>query len=150
MSQANNPVSTDARKAHREIRQEARFEEVPPDDTEPESRRFRRAAVELDVSLGSDHNFYAGFAENLSAGGVFVATHMLRPVGELIDLSIHIPESDMLIKGTGQVRWVREYNEDSDVPPGMGVKFTNLEEGAHDSIEKFLAQRDPMFFDDDF
>ncbi|HEU5076246.1 MAG TPA: hypothetical protein VFU02_18765, partial [Polyangiaceae bacterium] len=35
-----------------------------------------RAAVELDVSLGSDHNFYAGFVENLSAGGVFVATHL--------------------------------------------------------------------------
>ena len=48
--------------------------ELPLDDNR---RRHLRYAVELDVSMSSEHNFYAGFAENLSEGGVFVATHSL-------------------------------------------------------------------------
>ena len=50
-----------------------------PLDAEPgDTRRgHHRFSVDLDVSLGSDHNFYSGFAENLSVGGVFVATHQV-------------------------------------------------------------------------
>ena len=48
-----------------------------PSDREPASenrRRDPRYGVELDVTLESDHNFYAGFVENLSVSGIFVAT----------------------------------------------------------------------------
>jgi len=147
MSQASNPVS-DSQNS-REVRLEARIEELPAQDGE-ELRIHARAAVELDVSLGSEHNFYGGFAENLSVGGVFVATHLTRPVGEVIELSIHIPAHDLLVKGTGEVRWIREFNDSSDVPPGMGIKFLELAEGSQDAIDTFLAKREPMFFDDDF
>lgn len=147
MSQANNIVPVED--GVRQSREEAQVTELAVESSR-ESRRCPRAAVELDVSLGSDHNFYAGFVENLSAGGVFVATHLLRPVGEVIELSIHVSEGEGVVKGTGEVRWLREYNEASDVPPGMGVKFLKLEDGAEEAIEKFLAQREPMFFDDEF
>jgi uncharacterized protein (TIGR02266 family) len=146
MSQAQNPVR--AADEPRVTRQEAQITELTANSS-GNHRIDPRAAVELDVSLGSDHNFYAGFVENLSAGGVFVATHLLRPVGEVIELSIHIPDDDEVVKGTGEVRWLREYNETSDVPPGMGVKFLSLAEGSEKVIEKFLARRDPLFFDDD-
>ncbi len=112
-------------------------------------REYARYKVELDVSLGSDHNFYVGFVENMSAGGVFIATHMLRAVGEVFDLSIHVPSSEAMISGTGEVRWVREYSERSNVPPGMGVRFIHLEPGSIEAIEQFLARREPIFFDDD-
>ncbi len=112
-------------------------------------RQFSRYKVELDVSLGSDHNFYVGFVENMSAGGVFIATHMLRAVGEVFDITIHIPSSDAMISGTGEVRWVREYSERSNVPPGMGVRFIHLEPGSIEAIEQFLARREPIFYDED-
>ena len=146
MSQAQNPLRSVGEP--RAKREEAQITELPADSS-GQHRIDPRAAVELDVSLGSEHNFYAGFVENLSAGGVFVATHLLRPVGEVIELSIHIPDDDEVVKGTGEVRWLREYNETSDVPPGMGVKFITLADGAQKVIEKFLAQRDPLFFDDE-
>ena len=147
MSQANNPVPADDRV--REVRHEAQITDLAKGREQEHRRAHPRYGVELDVSLGSEHNFYAGFAENLSAGGVFVATHLLKPVGEIIELSIHIPDSDQIVKGTGEVRWIREYNEASDVPPGMGVKFTALEPGSEEAIQQFLARRDPMFFDDE-
>lgn len=147
MSQANDIVPV--REEARQPSEEAQVTELAAESSR-ESRRCPRTAVELDVSLGSDHNFYAGFVENLSAGGVFVATHLLRPVGEVIELSIYVSAEEDVVKGTGEVRWLREYNEASDVPPGMGVKFLTLEDGAEAVIEKFLAQREPMFFDDEF
>jgi uncharacterized protein (TIGR02266 family) len=134
--------------SQRHERQEAQITELrkEADDTRREHARF---GVDLDVSLGSDHNFYAGFAENLSGGGVFVATHALKPAGEIVELSITLPDSNAVITARGEVRWIREYNEASNVPPGMGIKFTQLGEGAEDAINAFLARREPMFFDDD-
>jgi uncharacterized protein (TIGR02266 family) len=146
MSQANSTIPDDRPTGG--ARPEARFRELPVDKN-AELRTDPRAAVELDVSLGSEHNFYAGFVENLSAGGVFVATHLLRPVGEVIEISIHISEDNLIVKGTGEVRWLREFNEDSDVPPGMGVKFLELDAGADEAIQRFLTHREPLFFDDE-
>lgn len=112
---------------------------------QPRSQRRReheRHRVELDVSSGSDHNFYSGFAENLSTAGVFVATHLLKKVGEHVDISIHLAELDKLVQGTGEVCWVREPNERSDMPPGMGIRFVELLPGSAEAIEQFLATRE--------
>ena len=139
----------------REERAEAQFTRVSERSGSSElshphqKRQFARYKVELDVSLGSDHNFYVGFVENMSAGGVFIATHMLRAVGEVFEVSIHIPSSEAMIRGTGEVRWVREYSERSNVPPGMGVRFIQLEPGSVEAIEQFLSRREPIFFDED-
>lgn len=111
-------------------------------------RTHARFTVDLDVTLASDHNFYAGFAENLSAGGIFVATHKVLPVGELLTLSIRLPGSARPIEGTGEVRWVREYSERSNVPPGLGLRFVEIVPGGVEAIEQFLENRDPLFFDD--
>lgn len=124
-----------------------RLEEEP--SSRPGRREHARYSVDLDVSLGSDHNFYAGFAENLSSGGVFVATHLLKPVGEEIQFSIHLPDTDGAVAGIGQVCWIREYNERSDLPPGMGIRFLKLQQGAEDLIRHFLNKREPLFFDED-
>jgi uncharacterized protein (TIGR02266 family) len=118
-------------------------------DSASQRREHPRFAVDLEVHLGSDHNFYAGFAENLSAGGIFVATHKLRPEGETIELTIHLPHTAEPVRGLGEVRWIREYNELSNVPPGMGIRFVELERGSLEAIETFLRQRDPLFFDDE-
>jgi uncharacterized protein (TIGR02266 family) len=134
----------------REERTEATITRLDSGLLHPAQRRAHpRYSVDLDVSLGSDHNFYSGFAENLSAGGIFVATHLLKPVGSQIEVTIHLPDGPAPIQGTGEVRWIREYNERSDVPPGMGIRFTELDGSAKSAIEGFLAQREPLFFDED-
>src|SRR5450432_2765495 len=123
-----------------------RIETPIPDSVRRGHERF---SVELEVSLGSEHNFYAGLAENLSAGGVFIATHQLQKVGSKIDLSLRMPDSAEVFKLVGEVRWVRVYNEQSDTPPGMGIRFNELSPGITAAITRFLGQREPLFFDDD-
>jgi uncharacterized protein (TIGR02266 family) len=111
-------------------------------------RHAPRYRVDLDVSLGSDHNFYAGLAENMSAGGVFVATHLLKPVGEIVQLTIHLPESNATVRCTGEVRWIREYAERSELPPGMGIRFLDPDDALLHAVAGFLSTREPMFFDE--
>jgi uncharacterized protein (TIGR02266 family) len=113
------------------------------------SRVHERFLVDLQVSVLSEHNFYAGLAENISAGGLFIATHQLQKVGSRIELSLRMPESDEVFQIVGEVRWVRLYNEHSDTSPGLGVRFTELPTGAAAAIGRFLGQREPLFFDDE-
>lgn len=124
---------------------EATFVATKADTDQRRDPRFR---VELEVHLGSEHNFYAGFVENLSAGGVFIATHQLRSVGDKLELSIRLPNRETPVTGIGEVRWLREPHA-SDQSPGMGLRFLVLEPGGDEAIEEFTASRDPMFFDDE-
>lgn len=127
---------------------EARILSMAPQSEGTHRREHSRFHVDLEVTVGSDHNFYAGFAENLSAGGVFIATHQLKPVGSKIELTINLPDGEQ-VRAAGEVRWIRVFNELSDTPPGMGVKFNDLAEASVSLIQSFLSRRDPLFFDDD-
>ena len=131
-----------------ERRGEATILSVAPMSDAGHRREHSRFSVDLDVTVGSDHNFYAGFAENLSVGGVFIATHKLKPVGSRIELSVNLPDGAQL-RVEGQVRWIRVFNDRSDTPPGMGVKFDNLAPAAIALIQGFLSRREPLFFDDE-
>lgn len=137
------------------MRNAARIQVPPAEKSDPVAasgpdhrREHHRHKVDLDVSLGSDHNFYSGFAENLSAGGVFVATHLLRPVGEMVEICIHLPDN-FEVHAMGEVRWVRVFNADSDTPPGIGVRFVGLDSSCEAAIQRFLREREPIFFDDE-
>jgi type IV pilus assembly protein PilZ len=117
---------------------------------DPRGRReHSRFRVDLDVTVTSEHNFYAGFIENLSVGGLFIATHQLKAVGERVEFSVHLPDNGEAIHGTGVVRWVRVYSESSNVSPGMGIRFDDLDAAARQRVETFLAQREPLFYDED-
>jgi len=131
-----------------ELRGEATILSMAPMSAGGHRREHSRFSVDLDVTVGSDHNFYAGFAENLSAGGVFIATHKLKPVGSRIELSVNLPDS-VTVQALGEVRWIRVFNEQSDTPPGMGVKFLEIDESCVAAIQSFLSRRDPLFFDDE-
>lgn len=111
-------------------------------------RRFPRYAVALEMSLTGDHNFYLGFTENVSEGGLFVATHKLQPVGSYVEFEIKLPGSEQAVCGRGEVRWVREYSEHSDAAPGLGIHFVGLEPEAERRVAAFLSQREPIFFDE--
>jgi uncharacterized protein (TIGR02266 family) len=135
--------------SRRPPRDEATFS-IKPDASTPDNRRHQpRYSVDLDVTMSSDHNFYAGFAENISSGGLFVATHVKRPKGDRLEIVINIPGRPEPIRAIGEVRWLRDYSEHSNVPPGLGVRFVELPEQDAEIIDNFLKDREPLFYDDD-
>jgi uncharacterized protein (TIGR02266 family) len=110
-------------------------------------RKHPRHPVEVELSLTGESNLYVGFSENLSESGVFFATHAARPVGARIDLSMKLPEGGDPVVAKGEVRWVRPYVSGSDMPPGMGIAFTELSPEAETKLKKFLGDREPLFYD---
>ncbi|MCA9586557.1 MAG: TIGR02266 family protein [Myxococcales bacterium] len=111
----------------------------------PESRRAQRHRVELEVGIGSESNFYLGFTENLSAGGVFVATYLVKPIGSSVTLDLTMPDGATM-EITGTVKWTR--GESTDGWPGMGVQFSELGADEEERIRAFVSMREPIFYDD--
>ena len=117
--------------------------------TEQDSRRVHeRTALSLDVTLEGDHNFFTGLTENISEGGLFIATHVLRDVGAQLVVEFTLPTRPTPVRATCEVRWLRIYSETSDAPPGMGLRFLDLSEADKASISQFVSCRSPIFWDD--
>lgn len=115
--------------------------------TNPQKRRrHTRIDLSASVSLNSDSNFYTGFTENISCGGVFVATERQAEPGTEVSLVIELPDGGEPIPARALVRWVREPNENNDVAPGFGAEFLNLSEASKKRINEFIATRQPIFF----
>jgi uncharacterized protein (TIGR02266 family) len=110
------------------------------------NEREPRFDVSLTVSVDSGSNFYVGFTENLSDGGVFVATHIPRAMGSTVSLLIAIPNGGP-IRARGTVAWIREYSESNDAVPGMGIRFDEVSRDDVDRILAFGRSRQPIFFD---
>jgi uncharacterized protein (TIGR02266 family) len=111
----------------------------------------RAARVELSIEIGlDDHtNFYVGFSENVSSGGLFVATYRLMPVGTRVALTFVLPD-EFPIFVHGVVCWLRDPRDQSasEVPPGMGIEFADLGGVEQTRIQAYIAGRTPIFHPD--
>jgi uncharacterized protein (TIGR02266 family) len=112
-----------------------------------ERRRNPRKALCTTLGFLSDTNFYAGFTEDISEGGLFVATHALLELGTEIELEFALP-SGHEIRTKGIVRWLRDpHDHTPDAPPGMGIQFQDLAEKDFAIIREFIALREPLFYE---
>ena len=111
-----------------------------------EMRAAHRFNLQVDVSLRSEDNFFQGFSENISEGGVFIATLAPPSTGTVVNLTLTVGD-DESVGVQGIVRWIR-VNSDGEAT-GCGVQFTNLSTQAERAISLLLAQseKDPLFFD---
>lgn len=124
---------------------EARFCQLSP--LKHERRSVRRYAVELEVTVTSEHNFYDGLVRDMGVAGVFIGTYTPHQNGEVIELSIRLPGDDQPIKAFGQVRWSRAHSAGGAMP-GIGVKFLGVSPEDQARIGEFLRTREPLLYDD--
>jgi uncharacterized protein (TIGR02266 family) len=120
-------------------------------DSQQNVRASERYDLEIKVDLESEHNFYTGLTQNISAGGLFIATHHLRRIGDRITLKFQIPGTEGAVEVETEVRWIRENSAltRADGATGMGVRFINLSPEATIAIQKFLSNRDSLYYDDE-
>ena len=113
-----------------------------------ERRRSPRVTLETEITVESESNFYTGFTEDISDGGLFLATYQLRPLGSEIEVTFTLPDGHT-VHAAGEVRWLRDprdYNRDA--PPGMGIQFHALSDEDRAAIAEFIRSRSPLFYDE--
>lgn len=116
-----------------------------PQTKEGLSRTRRRLRLAVEVSLGSDSQFYSGLAGDVSDGGLFVATYHQRKVGTAVDIELTLPSGTL--EARGKVQWVRDAR--GGLPPGFAITFDELSGPARQAIDAFCRERAPLYYDVD-
>ena len=116
-----------------------------------ERRTSPRVPLNVEVSWGSEHNFYTGFTNDISEGGLFIATEQRYQTGDRLQIAMELPGLAHTASIDVEVRWVRELDdhEDSNTTSGIGVRFVNLTPEIRSAIQSFIGQRDSIFYDDE-
>jgi uncharacterized protein (TIGR02266 family) len=114
-------------------------------------RQAERHDLEIAVDLESETNFYTGLTQNISTGGVFIATHQIKRVGDHLHLKFTLPGSARPIEVDTEVRWIRENSSlhRTDGSSGMGVRFIGMSAEDAKAIQNFLQDRESLFYDDE-
>jgi uncharacterized protein (TIGR02266 family) len=116
-----------------------------------ERRSAPRVELQLEVGLSSETNFYTGLTQDISTGGLFVATHHLHRVGQRLTVHLALPGNPVAVTVDCEVRWIREVSPLSgpQTITGMGLKFVSLTPQARLAIATFLKARDSLYHDDE-
>ena len=90
-------------------------------------RRDLRIPFDNDIRYSMDQfNWHLGRADNISKGGVFIATERILKVGSRIYLNFNLPNTFQNIKATGKVVRLANAEERSTEEEfsGMGIRFS--------------------------
>ena len=115
---------------------------------QPEQRGAERFNFRCEINAKSDHQFFTGFTENISAGGLFISTYQTLELGSRFEMAFEITGINREFKATVEVCWLREYNEMApQMTPGMGVKFIDLGSQEEQILNEVLKRIDTLFYD---
>ncbi len=118
-------------------------EDVSPADGQDGGRRPLRIPVpdNVEILVETFGQFLAQHAQDISEGGMFLRSAAPAPPGARIVFAIRLADGYTLVRGVGEVMWTREPGEDPSKPPGMGIRFVELEEEGRQLIRKLVDER---------
>jgi type IV pilus assembly protein PilZ len=101
-----------------------------------ENRQFQRASAVIKVNYQSQGALKMDYAQNISRGGLFLATNSAFQVGQQIELQLSTKGNTQVIGVPGLVRWVGERG----TPPvkGIGVQFQLEDSLVRSRIENMI------------
>lgn len=123
--------------------------DIPAAADDPSERRvFSRREFEVKVDFFSANTFFTGFTENISEGGLFIATEAPFEIGDELDVTLSLmgkePAPYKVV-----VRWIRPPGAIGGLPAGMGVQFKTITEADRVKLQEFIDSgvKDTLFFD---
>jgi len=131
-----------------EEREELRIsEELQRKEQELLARKSHRLKMEAKITLRSQTNFFVGFSENISEGGIFITTQSPPDIGDTVEVDIPLIDGSQTVAVKGVVRWHRFMANGN--PSGCGVQFTEIPQGAEHFLQNMitLLQKEPLFID---
>ncbi len=108
-------------------------------------RNQTRHAIALGITLVGENNFYLGMSENLSEGGIFIATEHAVAIGTVVTLELSLPTRAVPLVVVGTVRWARAAAADNAA--GVGVQFAEVSPEDEKAIKEFIGLRPAEFYE---
>ena len=105
---------------------------------ERNQRRSDRLHHELLVAYRTVDGFITDWAVNISKGGIFINTRTPLAVGTKVKLIISLPDAAFPFDLTGRVTRIHEYDNTTNLVPGMGLEFVDVDDDKKVRIEKFV------------
>lgn len=113
--------------------------ESPKDDHGRPLRRTLRVPTHLKVRFVRGAIIDFGATEEISEGGLFLATRRPLALGTPLHLEIDAGHSDHAIEVEGTVAWVRE-RDDENGPAGMGIRFEHPDPETQAAVSELVER----------
>jgi uncharacterized protein (TIGR02266 family) len=108
-------------------------------------RHESRTECEFEVAFLGDSHLIAGLSQDISEGGVFVATYQQLELGSAVTLGLELPSGRVEVKGV--VRWARPELEDGEQRPGFGVAFSEVSPEALAALREFCRAEPARYYE---
>ena len=121
-------------------------------DNAPERRKFSRAFLFAEVIFrrrsAPDDSGQVSITRNIGRGGLCIISGSKLVDGEILDLSISLPQEDKPIEIASKVVWVKEYTISEAIQAKrytVGVEFFGGSEQALEKIDRYInSHRKPQ------
>jgi uncharacterized protein (TIGR02266 family) len=102
-------------------------------------RKTPRTSTVIQVDYHTADSFFRDFVDNVSTGGMFIATPKPLEPGTQLRLEFLLPGFNYPIRVKAEVMWNRDKSSVNQ-RRGMGVKFENLSPNAKDKINTIVKR----------
>ncbi|HVW26212.1 MAG TPA: TIGR02266 family protein [Polyangiaceae bacterium] len=109
-------------------------------------RTSERRECEFDVEFLGDSHFITGITQDISEGGVFVATYQKLPIGTPVCIAFELPDGHR-VEARGEVRWQRPEREEAGTRPGLGIAFSDLTQESLAKISGFCGSLPARYYE---
>lgn len=110
-------------------------------------RRFKRLPIEIEVHFKSiakdEKHFHKGKVLNLSAVGLLVFAAKTYPLGEVLDIKLHLLPKPGIVELKAKVVWLVQKELQPHIYPGMGLEFYHLDSQVQKAIVDFVDRNLP-------
>ncbi len=104
-------------------------------------KNLRSPILTLKVKLDDGQKAFFGYAKNISASGMFIASVNPKEPGQAYQVEIPLPAPiHKTIQCTCEVIWKRQFEKKCPHEPGMGLRFVDLEADVADAIERWVLE----------
>lgn len=93
------------------------------------------------VRMGTEWEYFYGYARNVSRSGLLVYTVRELKVGDEFKIEFTLPDTDITVRCAAKVMWERSYHQAENHSPRMGVRFSDIDPRTADSIDRWVTSR---------
>lgn len=100
------------------------------------NRRAKRINTRISCEINWNGRREEGQIHNLSGTGAFVSVRNIPTMGDVVDVSFQLPETEYQFVLGAIVKWVRQ--SQGDRPSGAGIEFLSFSPGAEEFIQSYI------------